>query len=310
MKENNGRDFVLVVASLAQLIVDSYYRTIRGFQILLQKMWVLGGHPFIKRCGHIKKQIKENEKEDNQESPVFLHFLDCIYQLMIQFPSEFEFSESYLLGLFDSMHACMFDTFLFDCEEQRCSLSKTELDGAPMASLWDFMADQLANSKTSAFLNPLYEFKTCENKVEANGEIEGKGMYLRVNCNAPAMKFWSGCYLRWLPTVHVSIGMGDNSASHLQQMILVNEVKVLRHRMAVLSTDKNHPDHELEGDRNLQETTDETPWTSDMNFTLDLESSKLLTPSMPFIGDLALSKCYSGEMPQPDMDKSNDLGSY
>lgn len=302
---------VLVVASLAQLILDNYYRTIRGFQTLLQKMWVLGGHPFNIRCGHIKRQpAQENEKEDSQESPVFLHFLDCVYQLMIQFPSEFEFSETYLLGLFDSMHACMFDTFLFDCEEQRYTLSKAELDGAPLASLWDFLADQLANPKiTSAFLNPLYEFRGCKSMIEQNKGTENKELYERVNCTAPAMKFWSGCYLRWLPTVHVSIGMGENSALHLQQMILMNEVKVLRHRMALLSSEKGDPQKESAEDQSPSEAA-ENCWVTDMNFTFDLESSRLLTPSLPFIGDLALNKYCSEELPhtQSEMEKSTDIG--
>ncbi|KAK3735082.1 hypothetical protein QZH41_002081 [Actinostola sp. cb2023] len=273
----------------------------------MQKMWVLCGHPFVKRCSHIRSLTKEPEKEDDQESPVFLHFLDCVYQLMNQFPSEFEFSETYLLGLLDSMHACMFDTFLFDSEEQRNSLSKAELGSFPMATLWDYLADQLADSKTSAtFLNPLYEFKASQHKVRSDSttaRVSLNEMYSRVNTTAPAMKFWSGCYLRWLPTVHVSIGMGENSASHYQQMILMNKVKILRHRMAVLSSDKM-------GDAEGEETDERNQWDFDVNFSLDLETSKLLTPSLPFIGDLALSKYYSGELPQPDLDKTTDMGTY
>lgn len=310
VKENNGRDMVLVVASLAQLILDTYYRTIKGFQTLIQKMWVLGGHPFNKRCGHIKRQpSQENEKEDSQESPVFLHFLDCVYQLMIQFPSEFEFSETYLLGLFDSMHACMFDTFLFDCEEQRYSLTKTELDGAPLASLWDFLAEQLANPKiTSAFKSPLYEFRDCKAKIGENRGVESEELYKRVNCTAPAMKFWTGCYLRWLPTVHVSIGMGENSSLHLQQMILMNEVKVLRHRMALLSAEKDNSQKESDGEQSSSEAAD--CWDTEMNFTLDLENSRLLTSSLPFIGHLALNNYCPEEISQtqPEMEKSTDTG--
>lgn len=308
IKETNGRDMVLVVSSLAQLILDSYYRTVRGFQTLIQKMWVLCGHPFAKRCGHIKSLSKEPEKENDQESPVFLHFLDCVYQLMIQFPSGFEFSETYLLGMFDSMHACMFDTFLFDCEEQRSSLSQVELGGSiEMASLWDFLAEQLSNTKSSAtFLNPLYEFRSFVNKSSSDGKSNGDEMYTRVNPTAPAMKFWLGCYLRWLPAVHVSIGMGENSASHYQQMILMNEVKVLRHRMAVLTSDKEEG---AKGSHTPRDATDASQFDFDgVSFNIDLDTSKLLTPSLPFIGDLSLSKYYTGELPQPDLEKSTVTG--
>ena len=62
IKETSGRDLVFVVATLAQLILDSHYRTIRGFQSLLQRMWVLGGHPFTLRCGHIKMRTMGNRE--------------------------------------------------------------------------------------------------------------------------------------------------------------------------------------------------------------------------------------------------------
>ena len=71
IKETGGRDFVLVVGSLAQLILDSYYRTIRGFQTLIQKMWVLGGHQFLQRCNHITKPAQESEKEDSGSHQCF-----------------------------------------------------------------------------------------------------------------------------------------------------------------------------------------------------------------------------------------------
>lgn len=305
VRENSGLDFVFVVASLAQLILDPYYRTIRGFQTLIQKMWVLGGHPFLQRCGHLKRCGKD-EKEETAESPVFLHFLDCVYQLTHQFPSEFEFSEPYLFGLLDTMNACMFDTFLFDSEQQREEHCKSELGSVPVASLWDFLAEQLVNSKNAApFINPLFEFRSSIGD-EANGSVEASTKsHLIVNTSAPAIRFWSGCYLRWLPTVDVSIGMGDNSSLHLQQMILMNEVKVLRHHLAVLKFDSN-PDKTDFGNH----TTGTLELDFDSDFNIDLDTSRLLTPSMPFVGDLALSKYYSGDISQIPDSETVDLGKF
>jgi len=309
IKETGGRDFVLVVGSLAQLILDSYYRTIRGFQTLIQKMWVLGGHQFLQRCNHITKPAQESEKEDSGESPVFLHFIDCVYQLTQQFPSEFEFSETYLHALLDTLHACMFDTFLFDCEKQRDELCRTELNGQPMAILWDFVAEQLADSRNSEpYLNPLFEFR----KSLSDGDVaNGTSMesYLKVNTLAPAIKFWAGRFLRWIPVVHVSTGMGENSSLHFQQMILVNELRILRHRLAVNKYEQNPNENPIDGGKTLG--VDGTDFELSGDFSFDLETSKLLTPSLPFIGDLALNKYYSGDLPaNVGPDTTMDVGKF
>ena len=51
--EGNGRDVCCIVSSLAQLLLDPYFRTITGFQTLLQKEWIAAGHPFCDRLGYI-----------------------------------------------------------------------------------------------------------------------------------------------------------------------------------------------------------------------------------------------------------------
>lgn len=53
------------------------------------------------------------------QSPIFLLFLDCVWQLLQQCPTSFEFSETYLTTLWDAAHVSIFDTFLFDCDRDR-----------------------------------------------------------------------------------------------------------------------------------------------------------------------------------------------
>lgn len=53
------------------------------------------------------------------QSPLLLLFLDCVWQLLQQFPTKFEFTETYLTTLWDASHVSIFDTFLFDCEQDR-----------------------------------------------------------------------------------------------------------------------------------------------------------------------------------------------
>ena len=304
LRETNGKDMVFVVGSLAQLILDPYCRTIRGFQSLIQRMWILGGHPFTLRCGHIKAAVDKEERE-SQESPVFLHFLDCVFQLTTQFSSAFEFSETYLLDLYGGMLSCMFDTFLFNSECQRKYLCETELKGKPMISLWDFMTEQLSDSKVaSVFINPLYEFVSSLAGDSTDVSINGDACkvpatsYLKVITLPAAMKFWAGFFLRWLPIVHISVGLGENSFLHLQQMILMNELRVLRHRLAVLKREKDPVDSFLTPNEKLALSAGTSG--HDSLFNSDWDTSQLFnTPSTPFVGSLTLSSyTIFGETPR------------
>lgn len=48
-----------IVASLVQVMLDPYFRTIPGFQSLIQKEWVMSGYQFLDRCNHLKRSEKE-----------------------------------------------------------------------------------------------------------------------------------------------------------------------------------------------------------------------------------------------------------
>lgn len=67
------------LTSLAMLMLDPYYRTIRGFEVLIEKEWVSFGHKFRQRVGH-----GEDKHSDDNRSPVFLQFVDCVWQMTQQ----------------------------------------------------------------------------------------------------------------------------------------------------------------------------------------------------------------------------------
>ncbi|CAI5741816.1 unnamed protein product [Hyaloperonospora brassicae] len=109
---SHGWDRTSQIASLAQIFVDPYFRSWKGFQVLIEKEWLSFGHPF-----HLRHS--QGEKADTQESPIFVQFLDCVSQLVRIYPSYFEFNEGLLLLVADALHSCRFGTFLFDCKKHR-----------------------------------------------------------------------------------------------------------------------------------------------------------------------------------------------
>lgn len=73
---------------------------------------------FSDRLGH----VINNDTTD--QSPLLLLFLDCTWQLLQQFPSEFEFSETFLTTIWDSAFVPIFDTFQFNSEHDRQAARK------------------------------------------------------------------------------------------------------------------------------------------------------------------------------------------
>jgi hypothetical protein len=63
------------VCALAELQIDPYFRTKRGFAILIEKEWLSHGHKFEERIGHRGRGEKEKER-----SPIFFQWLECVYQ--------------------------------------------------------------------------------------------------------------------------------------------------------------------------------------------------------------------------------------
>jgi len=63
----------------------------RPSQVLIEKEWLAFGHPFHLRHAYGMQRGVTSGKED-QRSPIFLQFLDCTWQLVMQLPSYFEFN--------------------------------------------------------------------------------------------------------------------------------------------------------------------------------------------------------------------------
>lgn len=104
---SDGWDRTSQLCSLAGIFLDPYYRTIIGFHTLIEKDWVRFGHQFAVRMGQ-----GVNNPNGDDKSPIFLQFLDCVSQLLYQYPTDFEFNYRYLQDLADFAHTNLFGNFL------------------------------------------------------------------------------------------------------------------------------------------------------------------------------------------------------
>ncbi len=152
---SDGWDRTPQLVATSQVLLDPYYRTFMGFAVLVEKDWLSFGHQFAKRSGMTPKK---NEGE-SERSPIFLQFLDIIYQLMIQFPTEFEFNVDYLLFIAKHYNVNLFGTFMFNNEEERVKNNARETT----PSVWTY----LLNNKDK-YVNPLYSINNRKKIITPN----------------------------------------------------------------------------------------------------------------------------------------------
>lgn len=142
---SDGFDNSIQITSLTQIILNSECRTIRGFLNLIEKEWILFGHPFKERCS--KSAYSVGKARD--EGPTFLLFLDCVHQLMHQYPLSFEFDGSLLCELARHCYASKFGNFLCNNELERF----TSRVRSKTTSLW---AHLLSEDGFTDYVNPVY----------------------------------------------------------------------------------------------------------------------------------------------------------
>ncbi|VDP30638.1 unnamed protein product [Schistosoma margrebowiei] len=163
----DGWDRTPQISSLAQLLADPFYRTIQGFNILVEREWLQFGHKFSDRSGHASPSLNINE-----QSPIFLQWLDCVHQIRNQFPHCFEFNESFLLKL--GLHICsnLFGTFLCNSEKERQKASVA----SRTCSLWGLLSSKYNWTIVNYFYEPEAEH------------------LLQPDCQVRSLSLWSAFY--------------------------------------------------------------------------------------------------------------------
>merc|ERR1712072_118137 len=109
-------------------MLDPYYRTIEGFIVLIEKEWISFGHKFRDRVGW----TSEGHNDEKERSPVFIQWLDCVHQCLLQRPSDFEFNEDLLLFIARHVNSGWFGNFMFNCEKEAL-LYKSKMS---IVSIW------------------------------------------------------------------------------------------------------------------------------------------------------------------------------
>lgn len=213
---SDGWDRTSQLSALAMLLLDSYYRTIKGFEVLVEKEWLSFGHKFQQRIGH-----GDNHHSDADRSPVFLQFIDCVWQVSKQFPHALEFNEHFLITILDHLYSCRFGTFLCNTERERVQEGNFDfyfLDfyeshliilfselKKNTVSLWSFI-----NASMDQYRNPLY-----------GGRHSSIEPVLKPIASMRHIRVWKGLYCRWNPSMRVqdSINQRTRELLALQEQL-------------------------------------------------------------------------------------------
>lgn len=155
-------------------MMDPTYRTISGFWALVEKEWLLFGHPFNQRVG---QKTEGNNGKASHVSPVFLQFLDAVHQLVRQFPLSFEFNDFFLQFLAYHHVSNRFHDFKHDFELQRMAhwLNLTSGHSSFTSgiyqthSVWRFVQDQ--HEEWPIFFN-FYYSPECAQKVRCSPSLQ------------------------------------------------------------------------------------------------------------------------------------------
>uniref|UniRef100_A0A673K265 phosphatidylinositol-3,5-bisphosphate 3-phosphatase n=1 Tax=Sinocyclocheilus rhinocerous TaxID=307959 RepID=A0A673K265_9TELE len=164
---SDGWDRTPQIVALAKILLDPFYRTIEGFQVLVETEWLDYGHKFADRCGH-----QESGEDVSEQCPVFLQWLDCVHQLLKQFPCLFEFNEAFLVKLVQHTYSCLYGTFLCNNAKEREARNVYKR----ACSVWSLLRN--ANKNFQNFL-----YIPCHDTV------------LQPVCHTRALQLWTAVYL-------------------------------------------------------------------------------------------------------------------
>lgn len=175
----------------------------------------------LQRIGH-----GDEHHSDADRSPVFLQFIDCVWQITRQFPNAFEFNEHFLITILDHLYSCRFGTFLFSRYAYTCMticltlLEYTIQDITVIYSERERVQEQVkqrtvslwsyTNSQLPLYLNPLY-------RSGPNYQL-----VLMPIASMRYIKPWKSLYCRWNPSMRQQV----NAINYLSSQMLTNSLRI------------------------------------------------------------------------------------
>ena len=174
--EDDGTDHFGTIGRIL-IIIDPYYRTIEGFQTLIEHVWIRFGYKFSDASNNASKRAP------------FIHFIDSVYQIFLQFPSCFEFNEAFLIELLNSTFSGCYGTFISNTEREAFQMLPISV------SVWSYLS-----AENARFINPLY---CCKDKTPLIPDTSTKKIV-----------FWSGYFSQsntQFGVARIKLKLGDDN---------------------------------------------------------------------------------------------------
>lgn len=221
----DGWDRTSQCTSIAMLLLDPFYRTTVGFCILIEKEFCVFGHKFAERCNHMTQgdtfyhsesgvsasdteSVQTQQTHKLQPSPIFVQWIDAVYQVMRQFPNHFEFTSKLLEWIAEDVYSCLYGTFLVNCDKERV------FEGVKLftTSLWTRILEAIRREKQGdAPIHLLNQYYDAHDAWRFISKKEKCGIQLLpISCSSKRLVFWDEHYLRY-DSDNLTIGISDHA---------------------------------------------------------------------------------------------------
>jgi len=217
---SDGWDRTSQLCALGQILHDPYFRTRKGYQVLVDKDFGYFGHGLDMRGTALGGSGSER-------SPILFQFLDATYQLMSQFPRAFEFNEAFLRLIMAGYSSRCFCNFWGDCASDReCAMGAMEkklMQKPP--TLWEYIDAFVGES---AVKNSLFK-----SELEDEALFSALPCILRPCLDLRAFHLWEAHFTHYLPHLTVL----HSEAHRTREDLLLERIRVLEEQIKVGGSD-------------------------------------------------------------------------